>query len=168
MNNWKYKFFLQTGTEYASLGRDGVSLQSREHLDRDTGPNEGGTLGPGPELRVHVTCTVNRGRSISEVGMTVRITVLDEDDNPPVAQTNRHFLNGSQLKEVSKNCLEGNVNSMSFCPFLFIILFTLMLYHLLTYYIIASSYISWNPQSSSTLRNYSKCGVYTVESEAGC
>jgi hypothetical protein len=25
-----------------------------------------------------------------------------------------------------------------------------------------------NPQSSSTLWNYSKCGVYTVESEAGC
>jgi hypothetical protein len=24
------------------------------------------------------------------------------------------------------------------------------------------------PQSSSTLWNYSKCGVYTVESEAGC
>jgi hypothetical protein len=25
-----------------------------------------------------------------------------------------------------------------------------------------------HPQSSSTLWNYSKCGVYTVESEAGC
>jgi hypothetical protein len=25
-----------------------------------------------------------------------------------------------------------------------------------------------NPQSSSTLWNYSKCGVYTVESEEGC
>jgi hypothetical protein len=24
------------------------------------------------------------------------------------------------------------------------------------------------PQSSSTLWNYSKCGIYTVESEAGC
>jgi hypothetical protein len=24
------------------------------------------------------------------------------------------------------------------------------------------------PQSNSTLWNYSKCGVYTVESEAGC
>jgi hypothetical protein len=29
------------------------------------------------------------------------------------------------------------------------------------------SYIEY-PQSSSTLWNYSKCGVYTVESEAGC
>jgi hypothetical protein len=28
--------------------------------------------------------------------------------------------------------------------------------------------ISWYPQSSSTLWNCSKCGVYTVESEAGC
>jgi hypothetical protein len=25
-----------------------------------------------------------------------------------------------------------------------------------------------HPQSSSTLWNYSKCGIYTVESEAGC
>jgi hypothetical protein len=25
-----------------------------------------------------------------------------------------------------------------------------------------------NPQSSSTLWNYSKCGIYTVESEAAC
>jgi hypothetical protein len=25
-----------------------------------------------------------------------------------------------------------------------------------------------DPQSSTTLWNYSKCGVYTVESEAGC
>jgi hypothetical protein len=29
-------------------------------------------------------------------------------------------------------------------------------------------YGSKNPHSSSTLWNYSKCGVYTVESEAGC
>jgi hypothetical protein len=26
----------------------------------------------------------------------------------------------------------------------------------------------WIPQSSSTLWNYSKCGVYTAKSEAGC
>jgi hypothetical protein len=77
-----------------------VSLQSRENLDRDTGPNKTGTSGPGPELRVHVTCAVKRERSTSEVGMTVRIKILDEDDNPPVAQTNKHVLNGSVLKEV--------------------------------------------------------------------
>jgi hypothetical protein len=29
-------------------------------------------------------------------------------------------------------------------------------------------YMKRYPQSSSTLWNYSKCGVYTVESEAGC
>jgi hypothetical protein len=29
-------------------------------------------------------------------------------------------------------------------------------------------YLPLYPQSSSTLWNYSKCGVYTVESEAGC
>jgi hypothetical protein len=110
------QFLFQTGTEYASLGRDGVTLQTREYLDRDTGPTEDGTLGPGPELRVHVTCTVHREGSISEVGMTVRITVLDEDDNAPVAQANMHFLNGSQLMEVS-------VDGTSFCHFLFITLF---------------------------------------------
>jgi hypothetical protein len=33
---------------------------------------------------------------------------------------------------------------------------------------IPSCNISNNPRSSSTLRNYSKCGVCTVESEAGC
>jgi hypothetical protein len=31
-----------------------------------------------------------------------------------------------------------------------------------------SDYLKIYPQSSSTLWNYSKCGVYTVESEAGC
>jgi hypothetical protein len=30
------------------------------------------------------------------------------------------------------------------------------------------TYQEGNPQSSSTLWNYGKCGVYTVESEAGC
>jgi hypothetical protein len=52
-------------------------------------------------VRVHVTCTVDRGHSISEVAMTVLLIVLDEDDNAPTAQTNNHFLNGSELKEVS-------------------------------------------------------------------
>jgi hypothetical protein len=32
----------------------------------------------------------------------------------------------------------------------------------------ATPFPSEDPQSSSTLWNYSKCGVYTVESEAGC
>jgi hypothetical protein len=96
----QYKAFCLTGTEYASLASDGVSLQSREHLDRDTGPDGSGTSGPGSELRVHVTCTVNKGRSINEVGMTVRITVLDEDDNPPVAQMDEHILSGIILEEV--------------------------------------------------------------------
>jgi hypothetical protein len=30
------------------------------------------------------------------------------------------------------------------------------------------TFISENPQSSSTQCNYSKCGVYTVENDAGC
>jgi hypothetical protein len=33
---------------------------------------------------------------------------------------------------------------------------------------ITDPYVYSYPQSSSTLWNYSKCGVYTVESEAGC
>jgi hypothetical protein len=32
--------------------------------------------------------------------MTVRITVLDEDDNPPVAQMDEHILSGIILEEV--------------------------------------------------------------------
>jgi hypothetical protein len=88
------------------LASDGVSLQSRVSLDRDNGPGENGTLGPGPELRVHVTCTVGRGRLISEVATTtVRLIVLDEDDNTPTAQINKHWLNGSELKEVSYKSL---------------------------------------------------------------
>ena len=48
-----------------------------------------------------MTCTVDRGLSISEVATTVQLIVLDEDDNAPIAQRNKHFLNGSELKEVS-------------------------------------------------------------------
>ena len=33
--------------------------------------------------------------------MTVRLNVLDEDDNTPTAQTNKHVLKVSELKEVS-------------------------------------------------------------------
>jgi hypothetical protein len=48
-----------------------------------------------------VTCTIDRGHSISEVATTIRLIVLDEDDNIPTAQINKHWLNGSKLKAVS-------------------------------------------------------------------
>jgi len=48
-----------------------------------------------------VTCTVDRGLSISEVATTVLVIVLDEDDNAPIAQINKLSLNGSELMEVS-------------------------------------------------------------------
>jgi len=48
-----------------------------------------------------VTCTVDSGLSFSKEATTVLLIVLDEDDNAPTAQTNKHFLNGSELKEVS-------------------------------------------------------------------
>jgi len=86
--------------DYVSIASDGVSLQTREDLDRDNGPDDKRTLGPGPELHVHVTCTVDRGNSSSEVATTVRLIVLDEDDNIPTAQINKDFWFLSEMKEV--------------------------------------------------------------------
>ena len=87
---------------YVSIASDGVSLQSRESLDRDAGTDDSGTLEPGPELLVHVACTVDRGRSISEVATTVQLIVLDEDDNVPTAQINKHFWNLSESNWVRR------------------------------------------------------------------
>jgi hypothetical protein len=74
-------------------------------VDRDTGPDDSGTLGPGPELLFHVTCTLDRGRSINEVAATtVQLRVLDKDDNAPIAQTNKYVWNWSELEVSCFSC----------------------------------------------------------------
>ncbi|PSN52170.1 hypothetical protein C0J52_06473 [Blattella germanica] len=83
-----------------------ISYNITNGLDRDTRPDGNGTMGPGSEFRVHVSCVLDRGLSLpEEVSLVIPVSVLDEDDNPPVPQeaSIRVTLNDSEIKEVSTN-----------------------------------------------------------------
>ncbi|XP_069700695.1 proto-oncogene tyrosine-protein kinase receptor Ret isoform X2 [Periplaneta americana] len=98
--HYSLRYNLTNGTEYFSLASDGASLQSREQLDRDTAADGTGSQGPGSKLSVHTTCLLSRGGSgVSKAEATVTVHVLDQDDNPPVAQQLRLLLNSTRLSE---------------------------------------------------------------------
>ena len=75
-----------SGTEYFHVSND--TLFANAFLDRDLlGPAPGG---PGPRVVVQVQCVVWEeitGVQYAPID-TLRIDVLDQDDNPPMAQGN--------------------------------------------------------------------------------
>ncbi|XP_017887331.1 proto-oncogene tyrosine-protein kinase receptor Ret [Ceratina calcarata] len=102
---------LLNGTEYFHVSND--SLFANALLDRDTlGPPPGG---PGPRITVQVQCVVweeNTGIQHAPIN-TLHVDVLDQDDNPPMAQGNDsititlgEFTTGDKLVDDNKLILK--------------------------------------------------------------
>ena len=97
---------------------ESYSLWSKAALDRDSLPdNSTGSRGPGPDFDITVECVVDRGLSIKEtVARSIRVVVLDEDDNPPVPQEKSDPIhvpcNVGELKEVSDLTAKENRQSL--------------------------------------------------------
>lgn len=74
------------GTEYFDAWND--TLFGKAFLDRDaSGPPPGG---PGPRIAVEVQCVVWEEITGNQYALTnvIHVDVLDQDDNPPMAQGN--------------------------------------------------------------------------------
>ncbi|XP_043274472.1 proto-oncogene tyrosine-protein kinase receptor Ret [Venturia canescens] len=80
------RYELLNGTNYVHILDD--ELYSNASLDRDTSKFPGG---PGPRITVAVRCVVWDGNTgIQHVrDSNINVNVLDEDDNPPIAQINK-------------------------------------------------------------------------------
>lgn len=78
-------YFYFSGTDYFYTN-DG-KLFAKAYLDRDIIGPPGG---PGPRVMVHVRCVVWDGKTGMQYVQTdvLTVDVLDQDDNPPISQTN--------------------------------------------------------------------------------
>ncbi|KAJ9588286.1 hypothetical protein L9F63_018338, partial [Diploptera punctata] len=87
---YSISYNITSGTKYVKLKDE--TLWSKANLDRDAMPNQAtGDEGPGPEFDVTIECVVDRGLSLKEtVTKSIRVLVLDEDDNAPVPQDNNN------------------------------------------------------------------------------